>query len=75
MMDTVRVKFRCNSVTEYYHRERGVLYRYEFTAVQTRVQPSGTITLDGAVLDNLFQVGKEYSVDFIAAKPVPVQPV
>lgn len=80
----VRAKFSCTSVTKTmggkYNAEgkyeQGVLYGYRFQAVTNNSDenksfyastPSGSIELQ-AVRDDLFEIGKEYYLDFSLAE-------
>lgn len=80
----VRAKFSCTSVTKQmggkYNSEgkyeSGVVYDYKFSAVTGGTDenksffastPSGQISLS-AVRDDLFEIGKEYYLDFSLAE-------
>lgn len=82
VVKTVRAKFACNRVTKYKHGWGGVEqtspfhYNYEFGAVSSGSEenkkffaatPSGEIKLS-ALRDDLFEVGKEYYIDFSLAE-------
>lgn len=84
MSQTVRAKFYCTSVTKTvggkYNSdgkyEQGVVYNYKFQAVASGTDenksffastPSGTVELT-AVRDDLFEIQKEYYLDFTIAE-------
>lgn len=84
MSQTIRAKFYCTSVTKSlggkYNSEgkyeQGVLYSYKFQAVTSGSDenksfyastPSGQIELQ-AVRDDLFEIMKEYYLDFTVAE-------
>ncbi len=81
LIQTVRCKFRCNSVSkrlDNYGKEKRFLYTYEFSAVYEGSEenkrffaytPSGQLNV-GALKDDLFEPGKEYYIDVTEAVPV-----
>lgn len=83
-LQTVRCKFRCNSVSkrlDYGYQkptEPKFLFNYEFSAVTDGSEenkrffaytPSGSLNV-GALREDLFEPGKEYYIDITPA-PVP----
>lgn len=87
----IRAKFVCTSVTKqiggkYNANEKyesGVVYNYRFQAVTSGSDenksfyastPSGTIELQ-AVRDDIFEIQKEYYLDFTPFTPKPPQPI
>ena len=85
MSQTIRAKFYCTSVTKSlggrYNSEgkyeSGVLYSFKFQAVSSgsdenksfyASSPSGSIELQ-SVRDDLFEIMKEYYLDFTIAEP------
>ncbi len=73
--ERVRAKFNCTSKTEFKAWNKEVWYQYKFQAVIGDTEenktffastPSGSIEL-GAVKSDLFEVGQDYYLDFIAA--------
>lgn len=81
-MDTpVRAKFYCYSVTKTISSPDPFLYSYKFNVVINgsdenrsfwRFTPSGTIEL-GSIREDLFEVGKEYYIDFTLFVPAPTK--
>lgn len=80
---TVRAKFLCHAVKKVMSSPEPYSYSYEFSAVTSGSEenkafwkwtPSGSITLN-AIRDDLFEVGKEYYVDFTPFVPIPVEAV
>jgi hypothetical protein len=68
-----RIKFWCNNVEKLTDRA-DFWWSYAFTAVCNRENmkiweriPNGSITLN-SIKDNLFEIGKQYYIDFIEAK-------
>lgn len=78
---TVRCKFRCNSITkrlDSYKSENKFVHTYEFSAVYDGSEenkkffaytPSGTLNV-GAFRDDLFEPGLEYYIDITLATNV-----
>jgi hypothetical protein len=76
----VRAKFLCNSMEINLDGKGGFLYNYKFNAVYSGSEenkkffaytPSGTMQLS-SVRDDLFEIGKEYYLDFsLAVEPEP----
>jgi len=73
----VRAKFACLSARKHKHwdTQKGFLYEYEFSAVSGtseenksfwEASPCGSLKLS-TVKDDLFEVGKEYYLDFTLA--------
>ena len=86
MLQQVRAKFYCTSITKTVGSkwnsegkyESGIVYNYRFQAVTSGSEenksffastPSGSIELT-AVRDDLFEIMKEYYLDFTVAEPV-----
>ena len=78
MEKKVRAKFTCNSVTKYKSGwgDFPNHYNFEFSAVSSGSEenkkffaatPSGTVKLS-ALKEDLFEVGKEYYLDFTPAE-------
>lgn len=74
----VRAKFRCDSETKTRGAADGCLYSYKFSAVTSGSEenkafwkwtPSGFIELS-SIRNDLFEVGKEYYLDFSIAEYV-----
>lgn len=72
---TVRAKFRCTSVTTTLNYQNKLIYSYKFNAVTDNnpenksffeATPSGSLDL-GTVKEDLFEIGKEYYLDFTPA--------
>jgi hypothetical protein len=81
MDKTVRAKFYCHSVTKMTSSPEPFVYSYKFSAVTSgsdenktfwRWTPSGGIELS-SIRDDLFEVGKEYYVDFTLFVPAPAR--
>lgn len=81
-VQTVRCKFRCESVHKRLDtgKEKRFLYQFEFYAVYEGSEenkkyfaytPSGNLKV-GSFRDDLFEPGKEYYIDITEA--VPVEP-
>ena len=77
-MDQVRAKFFCHAVTKMVSSP-GYVFSYEFSAVTDgskenksfwKWTPSGTIKLS-SIRDDIFEVGKEYYIDFTLFVPPP----
>ncbi len=77
----VRAKFKCTSVTkqEDWSKQHPFQYSYKFSVVTSgskenetfwKYTLSGTIDIS-AIRDDLFEVGKEYYVDFTLFVPTP----
>lgn len=75
----VRAKFLCTSVTKTTGYPSGFQWTYRFSAVTSgskenetfwRYTPSGSIEL-AALREDLFEIGKEYYVDFTMFVPTP----
>jgi hypothetical protein len=80
---TVRAKFVCHTVTKALAYPDRFQWTYVFGAVTGgnkenesfwRYTPSGRIELS-AIRDDLFEVGKEYYIDFTLFEPAPPAPV
>lgn len=72
----VRAKFICNSIVKTLSHKGGFTWSYKFNVVygdseENKVffaaTPSGIIEING-IRDDLFEVGKEYYVDFALAE-------
>ena len=81
----VQAKFKCTSMTkqEDWSKKGPYQYSYKFSAVTSgspenetfwKYTPSGTIDIS-AIRDDLFEVGKEYYVNFSPFVFVPPAPV
>jgi hypothetical protein len=79
-MDTIRAKFKCTSVTkqEDWSKKGSFQYSYKFSAVTSgskenenfwKYTPAGSVDIS-AIRDDLFEVGKEYYVDFSLFIPI-----
>jgi len=73
----VRAKFICNSIQKTLHHKGGFMWSYKFNVVYGDSEenkaffaatPSGIIEVNG-LKDDLFEVGKEYYVDFSVSDP------
>ncbi len=71
----VRAKFKCNSVTTSLNYQGRLIYSYKFQVVTNNspenksffeATPSGMLEL-GSVKEDLFEIGKEYYLDFTLA--------
>lgn len=73
--NTVRAKFKCTSKTTALNYRGQTIYSYKFNAVVDgseenksffEATPSGSLEL-GTVKDDVFELGKEYYLDFTPA--------
>lgn len=76
MLNAVRAKFTCTSITKSTKYPSGFMWAYKFNVVTSGSEenkeffastPSGNIEIAG-IRDDLFEVGQEYYLDFTPAQ-------